>query len=64
MKLYMWILIVLSTLTVLTTALVLAHRPSALDCGNSITVIRGKDGAPMECVCVGGVLASCFEPGP
>ena len=64
MRLYVWILIVLSSLTVLTTALVLVHRPSALDCGNRITVIRGQDGAPMECVCVGGVLASCFEPGP
>jgi hypothetical protein len=65
MKLYVGILIVLSLLLVLTTAFALVpHRRPSLDCGNSITAIRGRDGAAMECVCIGGVLASCFEPGP
>jgi hypothetical protein len=65
MKLYVWILIMLGLLTVVTAAFALApHKRSLLDCGNRITVLRGNDGAAMLCVCLGGVLASCFEPGP
>jgi cbb3-type cytochrome oxidase subunit 3 len=63
MKLYVWFLAVLGLCAMAVAAFVLTpHRRS--DCSNQIVIIRGRDDAPMECVCLGGVLASCFEPGP
>jgi hypothetical protein len=40
------------------------HKLSGPGCSNQIVTIKGRDGTPMECVCLGGVVASCFEPGP
>ena len=46
-------------------AIVLApHKRPAPDCAGRVVMIRGPHGEPMECVCVQGVLATCFEPGP
>jgi len=65
MRLYVWLLAVLGLFAMAVAAFVLTpHRLSGPDCSNQIVIIRGRDGAPMECVCLGGVLASCFEPGP
>jgi hypothetical protein len=25
---------------------------------------KGPDGDPIECVCLGGALSTCFNPGP
>ena len=47
------------------TALVLAsHHAPAPDCTGRVVMMSGPHGAPLECVCVGGVMASCFAPGP
>jgi hypothetical protein len=34
------------------------------DCTGRVTVIKGPHGEPIECVCVGGTLSTCFSPGP
>jgi hypothetical protein len=33
-------------------------------CTSEVVIIKGPDGAPVECVCLGGVLSTCFDPGP
>jgi len=65
MKRYAWILVVVGILAIVGTAFQLApHRVPERTCPSRIVMTRGKDGAPLECVCKGGVLASCFGPGP
>ena len=65
MKRYGWILIVAGILAIVGAALQLApHRMPKRTCPSRIVMTRGKDGAPVECVCEGGVLTSCFGPGP
>jgi hypothetical protein len=65
MKRYGWILIVAGILAIVGAALQLApHRMPERTCPSRIVMTRGKDGAPVECVCEGGVLTSCFGPGP
>lgn len=64
MKLYAWLLAVLGLCTMVVAVFALTpHKLSSPDCSNQIVIMRGRDGAPMECVCLGGVVASCFEPG-
>jgi len=64
MKLYAWLLAVLGLCAMTAAVFALTpHKLSSSDCGNQIVIMRGRDGAPMECVCLGGVVASCFEPG-
>jgi hypothetical protein len=36
-------------------------RPS---CTTGVVITEGPHGEKIECVCVGGVHAACFEPGP
>ena len=38
-------------------------RPSA-DCASRVVIGRGPHGQPVECVCVGGTVSTCFDPGP
>jgi hypothetical protein len=38
-------------------------EPSA-DCASSVVITRGPHGQPVECVCVGGTISTCFDPGP
>jgi hypothetical protein len=38
-------------------------RPSP-DCTTSVVIARGAHGQQVECVCVDGVIATCFQPGP
>ena len=65
MKLYAWLLAVLGVCALAVAAFALTpHRLSGHGCSNEIVIVRGSGGIPMECVCLGGVLASCFEPGP
>jgi len=65
MKRYTWILVVVGILAIVGTAFQLApHRVPERTCPSRIVMTRGKDGAPLECVCANGVLESCFGPGP
>ena len=65
MKRYAWIMVVVGILALVGAALQLApRRAQEHTCPNRIVITKGKDGAPLECVCANGVLASCFGPGP
>jgi hypothetical protein len=65
MKRYAWILVVVGILAIVGTAFQLApHRVPERTCPSRIVITKSKDGAPLECVCEGGVLTSCFGPGP
>jgi len=33
-------------------------------CTTGVVITEGPHGEKIECVCVGGVQAVCFEPGP
>ncbi len=46
-----------------TVALLPLRSPSGVECPASVVIVRGRGGAPLECVCVKGVLSTCFEPG-
>jgi hypothetical protein len=35
-----------------------------VECPGTVVIVRGRGGQPFECVCVDGVLATCFESGP
>jgi hypothetical protein len=38
-------------------------RPSP-DCASSVVIVPGPHGQPVECVCIGGTVSTCFDPGP
>ena len=58
---------VMAGLILLTGALALRvtgrPRPSA-DCASSVVMVPGPHGQPVECVCIGGAVSTCFDPGP
>lgn len=63
MRLYVWIVIVLSLLVAVGAAFALSPRAlSGPDCRNRVVSAQGKDGSALECVCVGRALASCYGP--
>jgi len=65
MKLFGWLVAGLFMLGVLLAVPVIAHRAyPARDCRSQIVTIRGAHGQPMECICIGGALSTCFNPGP
>jgi len=64
MKQFGWILAVLAALGVLLAVPILARRTPGPDCTNREVIMRGPHGAPVECVCIGGTLSTCFAPGP
>jgi len=45
-------------------AVALSRKQAAPDCTNRVVMIKGRHGEPIECVCVGGTLSTCFSPGP
>ena len=45
-------------------AVPLSRKQAARDCTNRVVMIKGPHGEPIECVCVGGTLSTCFSPGP
>ena len=59
------LLLALVVLAAALAGLVLARvkRPSA-DCTSRVVISRGPHGEPVECVCIGGRLSTCFDPGP
>jgi len=65
MKPFAWIVLGLALLAVLLALPLVTRRTStAPECSGRVVVMRGPDGAPIECVCVQSVLATCFNPGP
>jgi len=64
MKIYAWVMIVLICFAVASAAGALAsHRPHR-DCRVRIDTAMDEVGSPLECVCLGGVVASCYETPP
>ncbi len=65
MKVYGWIVAFLAVLALAGTAFVLApHHHPVPDCAGRVVTLKGPHGEPVECVCIRGVMATCFEPGP
>jgi hypothetical protein len=65
MKLLAGLMVALALLAVLLAVPVMKRRTSAApDCSGSVVILRKPSGEPVECVCVDGVLATCFNPGP
>ena len=59
------LLLVLVVLAATLAGLVLARtkQPPA-DCASRVVIAQGRHGEPVECVCIGGRLSTCFDPGP
>ena len=59
------LLLALVVLAAALAGLVVARgkHPSA-DCASRVVISRGPHGEPVECVCIGGRLSTCFDPGP
>jgi hypothetical protein len=64
-KYFAWMLAVLGLVVLLLAATLAAQRGRAgSDCSGRVTIVKGADGEPIECVCAAGALATCFKPGP
>jgi len=61
MKIYVWAVVVLMLLAVASAAGALASRRFHHDCLVRIDTAVDEVGSPMECVCLGGVVASCYQ---
>jgi len=60
-----WGLAIVAAVGVLVGAPLLALRAQrGVHCRDHVVIVNGRRGAPIECVCIDGVLATCFEPGP
>lgn len=65
MKLLAGVLTGLLVLAALMAVSVVTRRmPQGSDCTERIVILRGPHGQPVECVCIEGALATCFNPGP
>jgi len=65
MKQFAWMVAALALLAaLLAVPLVTRQSSSAPDCTSRVVMMKGPDGEPVECVCVQGTLATCFNPGP
>jgi len=61
MKIYVWAVVVLMRLAIASAAGALASHRLHHDCRVRIETAVDEVGSPMECVCLGGVVASCYE---
>jgi len=61
MKIYAWVVIVLICLAVASAAGAFASHRLHRDCRVRIDTAVDEVGSPIECVCLGGVVASCYE---
>jgi hypothetical protein len=65
MKRVAWILAFLVALAVLLAVPLIARWTTpGPDCTGRVVIVRGPHGEPLECVCIGGTLSTCFNPGP
>jgi len=63
MKLAGGILALLFVMAILLAVIV--HRARSWpDCISQVVIVKGPAGGPIECVCFGGTLSTCFDPGP
>ena len=64
MKTFWWVLAGLALLVVVLAVQVMGRTRPPRDCTSSVVIARGPHSQPVECVCVDGVIATCFNPGP
>jgi len=65
MKPLVWALTIMVALAALIAVPWLALRTQrGVECPDRVVIMRGRGAKPFECVCIDGVLATCFEPGP
>lgn len=64
MKPFWWILMGLALLVMVLAVPVIWRTQPSPDCTSNVVIVRGPDGEPSECVCVGGAISTCFGPGP
>jgi hypothetical protein len=63
-KTFWWIPMGLLVLAMVLAMYVFGRTRPSPDCTSSVVIARGPHGQPVECVCVDGVIAACFQPGP
>ena len=61
MKIYVWAVVFLTLLAIASAAGALASHRMHHDCRVRIDTAIDEVGSAMECVCLGGVVASCYE---
>jgi hypothetical protein len=59
-----WILGGLAALAIALAVQVMGRPEPPPDCTSRVIISRGPHGEPVECVCVGGTISTCFDPGP
>lgn len=64
MKTLWWVLAGLGLLVLVLAVLVMGRTRAVPGCSSSVVIGRGPHGEPVECVCVEGVISTCFDPGP
>jgi hypothetical protein len=65
MRLVVGILGLLFVVAALLAVPLIAHRARPWpDCISQVVIAKGPDGRTVECVCVGGTVSACFDPGP
>ena len=64
MKTLGWVLTGLVLLVVVLAMQVMGRTRSMSGCTSSVVIGRGPRGEPVECICVEGVVSTCFDPGP
>jgi hypothetical protein len=63
-KPFWWILTGLVLLVVVLSVPVMWRPRPSRDCTSNVVIVRGPHSEPVECVCVGGTVSTCFDPGP
>ena len=64
MRTFWLVLAGLALLVVVLAVQVMGRARPPRDCTSSVVITRGPHGQPIECVCIDGVIATCFNPGP
>jgi hypothetical protein len=64
MKPFWWILTGLALLVLAMSVPVMWRPRPSPDCTSNVVIVRGPHGEQAECVCVGGTISTCFNPGP
>lgn len=65
MKLLWWWMLTGLALAMMVLAVGMTWRPRpSPDCASRVVIGRDPGGVPIECVCIGGTVSRCFDPGP
>lgn len=64
MKLAGGILALFLLMALLLAVLVAQRTRSWPDCISQVVIVKGPAGGSVECVCFGGTVSTCFDPGP